>query len=136
MSNAIWAVLEQQDGKWHRMSWEALAAAQQLGATVTKPVEAVVLGAGVGPLVDEIARTRVSVIHVIDDPQLARYTPDCYCDALGQLIAAKKPDTILFPHTYQVRDFAPKLAVRLGRPLLSDCIGFRAEADGLVFTRP
>ncbi len=39
------------------------------------------------------------------------------------------------PHTYQVRDFVPKLATAMGRTVISDCIGYKKEGDKLLFTR-
>jgi electron transfer flavoprotein alpha subunit len=136
MSNTILAVLEQQQGKWNRMSWEALAAAQQLGAATGSPVEAVVMGAGVRALADEAAAAQLARVRLLDDPALEPYTPDAFCEALRHLIATEQPRFVLLPHTYQVRDFAPKLATSFSQTLLSDCTGFRAEGDGVMFTRP
>ena len=135
MANAILAVMEQQDGKWNRMSWEALAAAQQIGSEMARPVEAIVIGAGVRGLAEEAAKSRVSCVRLLDDPVLEQYTPDAFCTALQQLIAAEQPYLVVMPHTYRVRDFAPKLAASLQRPLVSDCTGFRAEGGQFVFTR-
>jgi electron transfer flavoprotein alpha subunit len=43
---------------------------------------------------------------------------------------------VLFPHTYQVRDFMPKLATRLGKAAVSDAIALRvAEGGQLVAVR-
>jgi electron transfer flavoprotein alpha subunit len=42
---------------------------------------------------------------------------------------------VLFPHTYQVRDFAPKLAAMLGKGMIGDCVGYRNEGGKLVFVR-
>ena len=39
------------------------------------------------------------------------------------------------PHTYQVRDFVPKLATAMGRTVISDCIGYKKDGEKLVFTR-
>ena len=39
------------------------------------------------------------------------------------------------PHTYQVRDFAPKLAASLGKGMIGDCIGYRYENGRLIFVR-
>ena len=66
---------------------------------------------------------------------MENYTADGYCVALSQVIDAAKPDLVLFPHTYQVRDFAPKLAAILGKGMVGDCIGFRKEGDKLIFVR-
>ncbi|HXI40271.1 MAG TPA: electron transfer flavoprotein subunit alpha/FixB family protein, partial [Bryobacteraceae bacterium] len=54
---------------------------------------------------------------------------------LRQLIAAVKPRIMLFPHTYQVRDFAPKLATALERVLVSDVVAHRVENGELVLVR-
>jgi electron transfer flavoprotein alpha subunit len=135
MPNTVIAVMEQQQGKWHRMSWEAVAAAQQLGAAVNAPVEAVVMGAGVRSLADQAAASKLARLRLLDDPLLEPYTPDAFCAALAQLIAAEQPQYVILPHTYQVRDFAPKLAAALGGSFLSDCVGFRSEGGKLIFTR-
>src|SRR3989337_2765127 len=99
MPNAIIAVMEQQQGKWNRMSWEALAAAQQIGAALGKPVEAVVLGAGGRALADEAAAAKLARVRLLDDALLEPYTPDAFCLALAQLIAAEQPQLVLLPHT-------------------------------------
>ena len=135
MSDAILVITEQQQGKMNRMSWEALAAAQQIGGQLSKAVEAVVMGQGVRALAEEVASKQVAYVRLIDDPLLAEYTPDAYCMALAALITAEKPSLALLPHTYQVRDFAPKLAAALGRSFLSDCIAYRVENGALIFTR-
>ena len=51
------------------------------------------------------------------------------------MIEAAKPDLVLLPHTYQVRDFAPKLAASLGKGMIGDCIGYRYENGKLIFVR-
>ena len=135
MAKAIIAVMEQQEGKWNRMSWEALAAAQQLGGELGAPVEAVVLGSNVRALAEEVAAAKLARVRLLENPLLEPYTPDGYCSALRQLIAAEQPQYVILPHTYQVRDFAPKLAAALERSFLSDCISYRNEGGSLVFTR-
>ena len=63
------------------------------------------------------------------------YTSDAYVYALKQFISEKQPKLVLFPHTYQVRDFAPRLALGLDRTLISDSIGYKHEAGKLLFIR-
>ena len=131
----ILVVTEQQQGKLNRMSWEALTAAQQIGQAISQPVVAAVLGHGVRAVAEEIAAAQLDRVLLIEDPLLAEYTPDAYSLVLAQVIAADKPRLVLMPHTYQVRDFAPKLAAALQRTFLGDCIGFRVEGGALIFTR-
>ena len=135
MSDAILAVMEHQGGKLNRMSWEALAAAQRIGGELSKPVESVVLGDGVRAVADEVAAGNQACVRLIENPLLKDYTPDAYCLALRGIIAAEKPYLVLLPHTYQARDFAPKLAAGLDRSFLSDCIGYRVENGSLLFSR-
>src|SRR5579885_699121 len=135
MPDAILTIFEQQQGKLNRMSWEALAAAQQIGAQLSRPVEAVVLGQSVRTIAEEAAAKQLSCLRLVEDPLLGEYTPDAYCIALKELIAVQKPHLIVMPHTYQVRDFAPKLAASLDRPFVSDCIAYRVDGGALVFTR-
>jgi electron transfer flavoprotein alpha subunit len=135
MSDSILTIIEQQQGKVNRMSWEALAAAQQMGGQLSKPVQVVVIGQDVRAVAEEVAAQQVASVRLIEDPLLREYTPDAYCIALRQLVAAQKPHLVLMPHTYQVRDFAPKLAASMERPFVSDCVGYRVEAGRLILTR-
>ncbi len=111
-------------------SLEALAAAQQIGAELNLKVFAAVFGSG-----DALTSYKLDKIHVIEHELLAHYTPDGYTIALKQLIETHKPTYVIFPHTYQVRDFAPKLATALNRVLVSDVIGHRIDNGALVLVR-
>lgn len=129
---SIFVVLEERDGKVSRASWEALAAAVHLAGKSNDPVSAVVLGANLDAIAGEAAGKSVAKVFRIAHPLLERYTPDGYVAALHQLIQKESPAQVVFPHTYQVRDFAPALAARLGQVLISDVV---AISDGPVFTR-
>ena len=72
---------------------------------------------------------------LVENALLDKYTPDGYSIALKQVIEQTKPDLVLFPHTYQVRDFAPKLAASLGKGMIGDCVGYRCENGKLIFVR-
>lgn len=131
----ILVVTEQQQGKWNNTSFETLVAAQQIASATSGTVSAAVIGKGVARLAEEIAGKNVAEVLLVEHELLENYTPDGYCVALQQVIDTAKPDLVLFPHTYQVRDFAPKLAASLGKGMVGDCIGFRHEGGKLVFVR-
>jgi electron transfer flavoprotein alpha subunit len=133
--SGILAVLEQRDGALHKMSLEALAAAQQIGAELDLPVFAAVIGKGVETVAQSLAGYKLAKIHAIEHDLLEQYTPDGYAAALKQLIEAHRPKYVIFPHTYQVRDFAPKLATSLDRVLVSDVIAHRIDGAELVLVR-
>lgn len=119
---SVLAVLEHRGEKWSRASFEALSAAAALGSDI----HAVAVGAA-QPLVAEAARYPVAGVIAIQGSGLDEYTPDAWTEALEQLIKAKNPSAIVFPHTYQVRDYAPKLAARFGRVLVSDVVEIKAN---------
>jgi electron transfer flavoprotein alpha subunit len=131
----ILVVVEQTAGKLNRVSWETLAGAQAIAAETGGTVEAAVVGSGVAAVAAEVAAKKLSKVFALESPQLAAYTPDAFAAALQQFLSDKKPRLVLMPHTYQVRDFAPKLATALGRALISDVIGYKKDGDRLLFTR-
>jgi electron transfer flavoprotein alpha subunit len=132
----ILVITEQREGKWNPVSFETLVAAQQLAAAQPgSRVTAVVVGNGVRGLAEESARKQVGEILLVDHNLLERYTSDGFTIALRQAVAHAAPDLVLLPHTYQVRDYAPKLAASLGKGMIADCVGYRVEKDRVVFAR-
>ena len=124
-------VVMEQAGAWHKMSFEALAAGQQLAVRLGLECSAAVLGDARG-LSQELAATKLAKVFHVEHPLLKDYTADGYVIALEQVIRKASPAYVVFPHTYQVRDFAPALATRFGQVLISDVI---AIEDGPVFVR-
>ena len=135
MPDTILVIAEQRDGKLSRVTWEILAAGQALAAETGWTLDAAVLGASVLPLAQEIAGKKLSKVYALQSPKLDPYTPDAFAAALEQFIADTQPRIVLMPHTYQVRDFVPKLATSMGRTVISDCIGYKKDGGKLFFTR-
>jgi len=128
----ILVIAEQRGGKLNRATWEAIAAAQPLG----QPITVLVPGANVGGVAGEIAAAQVQEVVTIDDGALEPYTPDGYTSALEQAIAQLSPSLVFLPHTYQTRDFAPKLAARLDRALVTDVTAIKGSGAEPTFVRP
>src|SRR5690348_15761045 len=132
---SVLAVLEHNGQSWHRMSWETLAAAQQLARDLDTTAAAAVVRTGGQAFAEELARKQIEKVYLVDHELLKDYTPDGYTLALKQLIDRLKPSVVLFPHTYQVRDFLPKLATSLNRVAVSDVVAHRVEGGQLVLVR-
>jgi len=130
--SGVLVVTEQREGAWNKMSFEALAAGQQLAAMLGVPCSAAVVGAGLSPLTTELATKKLAQVFSAQHDLLTEYTADGYVIALEQAIRQSGAEYVLFPHTYQVRDFAPALATRFGQVLISDVI---AVHEGPVFVR-
>jgi electron transfer flavoprotein alpha subunit len=135
MPDTILVVAEQREGKLNRVSFETIAAAQQIARQTGWQVEAVLPGSNVAALANELAQKARARVYALEAPSLAAYTSDAYVEALKHFIAEKQPKLVLFPHTYQVRDFAPRLALALDRTLISDSIGYKNQDGNLSFTR-
>jgi electron transfer flavoprotein alpha subunit len=135
MADTILVIAEQRDGKLNRVSWETLTGAQAIAADTGWALEAAVVGNGVSAIAAELAEKKVAKVYDIEAPALEPYTPDGFVAALKQFIQQKQPKLVLMPHTYQVRDFAPKLATALDRSLISDATGYKYEGGRLLFTR-
>ena len=133
--DTILVVVEQREGKLNRVSWETLTGAQAMAAQTGWTLEAAVVGHNVGAVANEVAAKKVAKVYDLESDKLARYTPDGFVAALKQFIQERKPKVVLMPHTYQVRDFAPKLATALGVTLVPDCVGFKYEGGKLMFVR-
>jgi electron transfer flavoprotein alpha subunit len=135
MSDSILAILEQRQGKLNRVSWETLTAGQALSAETGWPLEAAVAGDAVNDVAAEIANKKVFKVHAVQSAKLEPYTPGAFVLALKQLVESRKSKLVILPHTYQVRDFIPKLATAMGRTVVSDCIGYKKDGEKLLFTR-
>src|SRR5580693_3526007 len=131
----ILLITEQRDAQWNKVSFETLAAAQQIVQQTKGTLTGVVIGKGISALAADLVAYRLDEVLTVEHDLLEKYTPDGYSLALKQVIESVKPDLVLFPHTYQVRDFAPKLAASLDKGMIGDCIGYRYENSKLIFVR-
>src|SRR6201987_2919989 len=135
MADTILVVVEQREGKLNRVSWETITAGQAIAAATGWALEAAVVGGIAASFAGEFAAKKVAKVYAVESPKLEPYTPDAFAAALKQFLATKEPKLVLMPHTYQVRDFVPKLATAMGRTVISDCIGYRKDRERLLFTR-
>lgn len=132
---SILVVGEQRDGVLNNMTLEAVAAGQQMGAELGVPVYAALFGKGAEQAATAVASSKLERVHVIEHELLADYTADAAAIAVRQLIEQHHPTIVIFPHTYQVRDYVPKLATSMGRVLVSDVVTHRVENGSVTLVR-
>src|SRR6185436_10330563 len=135
MSQGTLVFIEHRNGVLNKTSLEAIAAAQGLASQLQQKVSAVILGADVAALALEIAAYDLVKVVTATNPALADYTPDGYTAAMESVVRALDPQLVVMPHTYLVRDYAPKLAARFGKSLISDCIRAQVSGEAITFTR-
>ena len=131
----ILVFIEHRNCVLNKTSLEAIAAAQSIGKDLGLKVAAIIPCDKDCSLAQEIAGYDLEKVVVAKNEKLGIYTPDGYADAWEQVISKENPQFVVMAHTYQVRDFAPKVAARTGRELVGDCIRYRTENGKLVLTR-
>jgi electron transfer flavoprotein alpha subunit len=130
----ILVIAEQREGRLNRASWEAIAAGQQIAAGA--PVVVALAGAEVAPIAADVTAAAVAEVVTVSHPALAAYTADGWVQAHAAVVAALSPAWVVLPHTYQTRDFAPALAARLGRALVTDCTAVKQVGGSVALSRP
>lgn len=131
----ILIVLEDSNGKLHRMGLESIAAAQKLSTNSNFSIGALALGANADSIAEQASAYDINEVIKITDPLLASYSADVYSEAIKQVIMKEDPRYVFFGHTYQVRDYVPRISAKLMKPFIVDIVSFRSEANKVIFTK-
>jgi len=131
----ILIVLEESNGQIHRMGLESIAAGQRLSDEMGLTAGALVLGGNADGLADQASKYQLGEVLKVNDALLESYSADGYSEAVKQIIDQENPTYVLFGHTYQVRDYVPRLSAKLNKPFLVDNISIRVENGQPIFTK-
>lgn len=131
----ILVILENSQGSMHRMSAEAIAAAQTLARELNMSIGALVFGPDSDKIAEKASTFELQEVLVIKNELLNEYSPDAYSETMIQVMGETEPKFVFAGHTYQARDILPKVSARLKRPLISDVTGFTHENGSPVFLR-
>ena len=131
----ILVFIEHKNCVLNKTSLEAITAAQSIGKDLGLPVTAIILCDKDCEIARDISGYNLEKVIVAKNEKLGTYTPDGYADAWTEVIKTTNPQCVVMSHTYQVRDFAPKVAARLGREVVGDCIRYRVESAKLTLSR-
>jgi len=131
----ILIVLEESNGQIHRMGLESIAAGQRLSDEMGLTAGALVLGSNADGLADQASKYQLGEVLKVNDALLESYSADGYSEAVKQIIDQENPTYVLFGHTYQVRDYVPRLSAKLNKPFLVDNISIRVENGQPIFTK-
>ena len=131
----ILIILEDNNGTIHRIGSESIVAAQKLSGDLSLSTGALVMGANADALAEQASSYELGEVIKVSDPLLESYSADGYSEAVKQVIEEENPTYVLFGHTYQVRDYAPRVSAKLMKPLLVDNVAVRTESGKAVFTK-
>jgi electron transfer flavoprotein alpha subunit len=131
----IFVITEHKDNKLRPITSELLVFAQRVGRDFGQPVTAVVLGSSVAGFAEELKTRKIDRVITAEHAGLGEYNPDSYVEVLKSILEKEKPFLVLIGQTTQGMDFAPRLAVRMRRPLIAGCVEYEKQGDRLILTR-
>ena len=111
-------ILESNRGTLHRLSKEAIVAAQNLGGDIS----ALAIGKDADIIASELENVQLKEILTVKNKFVESYSADGFTEIISQVIRDESPENIMLGHTYQTRDFAPRLSAKLDIPFLPDII--------------
>ena len=121
----ILVVLEDNRGSLHRMSKEAIAGAQKMGGSIS----ALAIGSNADALAGELSGVDLAEVITVSHDLVSSYNADGYSEVVKQVIESESPQTIVIGHSYQTRDFMPRVSAKLDIPFIPDIISMD---DGIV----
>ena len=131
----ILVVLEDNNGAIHRMSLEAIVAAQEISSKLKSKITVLAMGRNADALALEASKYELNEILKINSSSLTSYSSDGYAIAIEQIILQNDFRYVFFGHTYLVRDYVPKISAKLMRPFLVDNINMNISNGSIEFTK-
>ena len=131
----ILVVLEDLNGKIHRLGLEALVGAQKLSESKSLNITALAIGSNADELASMASQYDIDKVLKVTNDLVSNYSSDGYTEVVRQVIDRESPKYIFFGHTYQVRDYVPKLSAKLMKPFLADSISFEVDGDSVITTK-
>lgn len=122
-------------GSLRPVSFELVTAGRRLADQLGAPLSCLVMAPNAAAVAGELSETGVDRLLVIEAPQLAGLPSEPAATALAAAIEQTQPAVVLAPGTTAGRDYAPRLAARLGVASASDCVDVTVEDGVLVALR-
>ena len=131
----ILIVIEDNNSKIHRMGLESIAAAQSISKDKGFSIGVLVMGGNAEGLATEVSKYDVSEVLKLNNDIISSYSSDGYAEAVKQVIEQENPKYVFFGHTYQVRDYVPKISAKLMKPFLVDNVSINKDGEKFIFTK-
>ena len=131
----ILIVIEDNNGKVHRMGLESITAAQTMAKDRGFSIAALVMGSNADELATQVSNYDIGEVLKLEHDLLSSYSSDGYAEAVKQVVEKESPKYVFFGHTYQVRDYVPKISAKLMKPFLVDNVLMNSDGDDTFFTK-
>ena len=128
----VLAVAEHRRGDLRDVSHELVTAGRELADATDGELHVAVISGAAEEYADEVNREGVDTVHTVAHGE--EFNHDVYTQAVTQLADEIEPTVLLMPQTVNGLDYAPAVASRLGRPLVTDAVDLEYD-DELTVTR-
>ena len=118
----ILVVLENQRGKIHPFSIEAVAAGQKFAEQLNCELSILCFGEKVDDLKSQAQNFKANKLITAQHAMIDMYSADGYSKVLSDVISELSPKYVLMGHSYMVRDFLPRVSAKLNIPFVSDIV--------------
>lgn len=140
--SGVWVFAEHRARKVQSFVYELLGAGRGIADTLGEKLTAILLGHGVEPEIASLKAHSPDSILFGEHELLSEFTADAYAKVLADLIARRRPSSVLFGASLNGRDLASTVAIRLWKygvkaGLAADCTGLEVnDRRQLVQIRP
>lgn len=138
-TKGILVYMEQTAGALRNVGFELLGQGRGLADKLGTELTALIItGENGEKMAQQAIHAGANKVYIIEGPAFSHYNTDCYADAAVKMIEAYKPEAVLLGATVDGRDFAPRVAARIGTGLCADCtdLGVDEEKKLVIWTRP
>jgi electron transfer flavoprotein alpha subunit len=127
----VLVVVDHADGEVKKPTYELLTIARRLGEP-----SAVFFGSPEqgDAVAEKVKKYGAAKVYVVDDAQIKGYLVAPKAEALQQLAEKTGPAAILLPSTFENKEVAGRLAIKLGSGLITDAVDVAAGSDGSAVT--
>jgi len=128
----VLVVIDHADGVVKKPTYELLTIARRLGEP-----SAVFFGASAqaDAVVEKVKAYGAEKVYVIDDAELKGYLVAPKAEAMQQLAEKTSPSVILFPSTFEGKEVAGRLAIKIESGLITDAVDVQADDGAPVTTQ-
>ena len=120
----ILVYIQHDNSNINSVSLEALKGAQEIVEKSGGDVVALTFSSSVG---EKLIGYDLNEVLLINNSQLETYNPMYYVKAMEDVFRAESPDILVFAHSYEARDWVPRLSARLDIPFVSDCTSIKMD---------
>jgi electron transfer flavoprotein alpha subunit len=118
------------------VSFEVAAAGRILADALGARLVGALVGRDLGAAADAFLTTGMAELYVVDGVRYEPYVGAEYVAAGEAILEACAPAVALFPHTFDTREWAARLAARRRTGLVTDCVRVAVEDTSVVMTKP